>query len=473
METTYDVVIVGSGPAGYESALRARELGMTAALVENVELGGTCLNRGCIPTKALLHSSSLWRESANNGRLGITAENRAFDIGAMAARKNEVVNLMRAGLERTVASSGIAIIRGRAVVRGTGIVDVACDTGADEIVSLHSKSILLAAGSKPFLPPVPGIDLPRVFTSDSLLRLVPSLKNPIIVGGGAIGVEFASFYNDLGGKVTVVETMERILPLMDREISQTISMILKRRGVNIVTGKKLSSIAEKGNDGDTLLCELSDGSVLESDGVLVATGRRPSVEGLFADGLAVACDRGAIIVDEHFMTGIEGVYAVGDAIGGIQLAHAATAQGIAAVEHMAGIESSYRDRPVPSCVYTNPEIASVGLDSDAAAARGIKTVVGKTLSSMNARAVINMEDRGFAKLVFEETGNKTAGRILGAQIMCSRASDLVSELSTSISFGFSARDIASVIRPHPSWSELITQAARSALSSCPPPLSVK
>ena len=461
METAYDVVIIGSGPAGYESALRARELGMTAALVENAELGGTCLNRGCIPTKALLHSSSVWRESANAGRLGISEENRSFDIGAMAARKNEVVDFMRAGLERTVASGGVSIIRGRAVVRGSGLVDVACNAG--ETVTLHSKYILVAAGSKPFLPPIPGIDLPRVFTSDSLLRHVPFIKNPVIVGGGAIGMEFASFYNDLGCKVTVVETMDRILPLMDREISQNISMILKRRGVGIVTGMRIASIAERHTDSGMLLCALSDGSVLESDGVLVAAGRRPSGEGLFVDGLCVACDRGAIIVDEYFRSGVDGVYAVGDAIGGMQLAHAATAQGVAAIEHMAGVENPRRDRPVPSCVYTNPEIASVGLDADAAAARGIKTVVGKALSSINARAVINMEDRGFAKLVFEDAGDKTVGRIIGAQIMCSRASDLVSELSTSISFGLCARDIASVIRPHPSWSELITQAARSAL----------
>ncbi len=463
MSDEFDIAIIGSGPAGYEAALRARELGLSVILIERDSIGGTCLNRGCIPTKALLHSSGAYRCAAGMAALGVAANGLSFDFAAIIKRKDSVVTSLREGLTKRLAVAGVEIARGSATVEAPGLVSVRAGDGRREI---RSRNVLVSVGSRPSRPPIAGMDVAGVYDSDAFLSLPAFPPRAVIVGGGVIGIEFATFLNDLGSKVTIVEAAERVLPLMDKEISQNLSMILKRRGVTIHVGAKVEGFS-RNESGAELSCAVTaaDGSAITvlADAALVATGRVPNVGEVFASGLGVTMDGFFVAVNDRFETSVAGVYAVGDAIRGIQLAHAATAQGIAVVERLAGLTPSYRADTIPSCVYAEPEIATVGMTIETAAARGIATVAGKSLSSMNARAVINAEDRGFAKLIFEDLGAKGAGKILGASLVCARASDLAGEISTAIAAGLTARELASVVRPHPSYSEMITAAAREAL----------
>lgn len=475
MDISCDVAIIGGGPAGYEAALRARELGLSVVIAERDALGGTCLNRGCVPTKALLRAGELYREMGESSSLGLSAGGRSFDYAAVLARKDAAVAGIRAGLESLVAASGTTVVSGTAAIKGPRRVEIA---GADGVTGVDARYLLVATGCEPALPPISGIDHPRCFTSDTLLSYPEFLRSAVIVGGGVIGMEFASFLSDLGCAVTVLEAAPRILPLMDREIGQSLSMILKRRGVSFRTGARVVSV----DDGDpvgasgAIVARESSATVryevdgvpasAAAEGVLVATGRKADVSSLFADGFCVATERGFIKVDSDFMTSERGVYAAGDVTGGIQLAHAATAQALDAIDAIArdaGVAGAspvrYRAGAIPSCVYTSPEIASVGLTADGAKEAGIECVTGKALALANARSVIQSPERGFVKLVFERGSLRT----LGAQMMCERASDIASELSLAVSLGLTARELASSVRAHPTFSEMVTAAARAAL----------
>ena len=282
----------------------------------------------------------------------------------------------------------------------------------------------------------------------------------IIIGGGVIGTEMASVYAALGKQVTIVEAAERILPTMDREISQNMSMILKKRGVEIYTSALVSEISQQ---EDGLCCHFTakkEEKTAEADTILLSVGRRPCVGQLFADSFAVDCtERGFVMVDENFRTSVPSIYAVGDVIGRIQLAHAAESQGIAAVEHMQGQPVSVRHDLVPSCVYTTPEIAMVGITVDEAKKEGRAVITGKYVMSGNAKTVIEQQDRGFVKLVFDQESEV----LLGAQLMCARATDLISELTTAIAAGLTREQLAGIMRPHPTFSEGITEAAEAAV----------
>jgi dihydrolipoamide dehydrogenase len=445
--------------------LYARELGMTVVLAERDELGGTCLNRGCVPTKALLRAGDLYREIGEAAAFGVSVAARSFDYASIHARKDSTVSGIRKGLDSLVAASGATIVRGEATICAAGRVAVASDCAGD-VVSIEAKYVLIATGCVPAVPPIPGTDNPRVFMSDTLLSFPEFLRAPVIIGGGVIGMEFASFLSDMGSAVTVIEAAPRILPLMDREISQNLSMIMKKRGVAIFAGAKVLSIEALSSDLPLSVAFESGNEIrtVPADGVLVATGRKPDMGLLFADGFDVEQERGFIKVDASFMTSVPGVYAAGDITGRFQLAHAATAQGIAAVAHMAGLLGleapvhAYREDAIPACVYTSPEIASVGMTEEGAKNAGVSCVAGKALALANARSVIQSPERGFLKIVCEAQ----SGKVIGAQMMCERASDLVSELSLAISIGLTACDLASSVRAHPTFSEMITTAAKAA-----------
>ncbi len=451
----YQLIVIGAGPGGYEAAIRAAQLGLHTALIDRREIGGTCLNRGCIPTKAMLHSAQLYRDASRFDLFGLHTENTTFDWGKINDRKNEVVTKLRSGIEQLIKANKIDFFNKSASILGKNEVQL----GQGEEI-LHADNILIATGSVPARPRIPGLDLPGVITSDELLddpELAKSdglAKEILIIGGGVIGVEFASVFSALGCKVTIVEAMERILPTMDREISQSLNMVLKKRGVDIHTGSMVEKIEQQ--DGNLYCCFTEKGQAhrIPAQRILCAIGRRANTEGLFGEGFSVECDRGRIVTDDHFRTSVEGIYAIGDVTAKIQLAHMASAQGLNAVQIIAGKEPEINLNAVPGCIYTDPEIASVGLTEDEAKAQGIPVKKGKYLMTGNGRSVIDEQERGFIKII----AHAETDVILGAQLMCARATDIVSELSTAIVNGLTCAQLTSVIRPHPTFCEGVTEA---------------
>lgn len=447
----YQLIVIGGGPGGYVAAIRAAQLGMKTALVENRQIGGTCLNRGCMPTKALLHASSVYAESTHFEQLGLSASGLSYDIEKLHARKSEVVQTLRGGVEQLLAANNIDVIEGTGCITAPGLVSVNdADYAAD--------NILIATGSVPSRPPIPGLDLPGVVTSDEILEGEPrDYRSLVIIGGGVIGVEMASVYANLGCQVTIIEALERLLPTMDKEISQNLSMIFKKRGIKVFCSARVESISQ---EGDGLICSFShkdSPQTLQAEGVLVSIGRRPNTTGLFGPGFELATERGFVLVDEKFTTSVEGIYAVGDVIGGIQLAHKAEAEGMAAVEMMCGHNPATDPSMVPSCIYTNPEIASVGMTLDEAQKAGCEVKTAKYLMAGNGKSIIEMQDRGFIKVIFD--ANTDA--LLGIQMMCGRATDMIGEFTGHILNGTTHAQLLRGMRPHPSFCEGITEAVEA------------
>lgn len=448
---TYDLIIIGAGPGGYEAALEAADKGMKVALIEKDKLGGTCLNRGCVPTKTLMHTADIARELKDAAKFGVNISDYAVDAAKMQERKTEVLDTLRSGIAAMMKKGKVDVIEGIGVIEGTGKVRV-----GDEV--LEAKNIMIATGSKTFVPPIEGIDTPGVVTSDVLLDKADGIyEHLVIVGGGVIGMEFASLYAALGTKVTIIEALERVLAPLDKEISQNVKMIGKKRGMDI-HAKAMVEKFEPAADGKvvTYYREKDELQSVESDGVLVCIGRRACTDGLFAEGVEVEMNRDKIVVNDKYETSIPGVYAIGDVIGGIQLAHTATAEGRNAVAIMNGEEPTINMNVVPSCVYTNPEIATVGITADEAKAAGQAVITKKFIMSANGKSVLSDQERGFIKVVADTESRK----ILGAQMMCARATDMIGEFAIAISNELTLDDIADTIHPHPTFVEGINEAVR-------------
>ena len=446
----YDLIVIGAGPGGYEAALHAARLGLKTALVERRDVGGTCLNRGCIPTKTLLHAAEVYHEAKEAETFGVRAENVDFDLPAVFGRKQAVVEKLRGGVEALLKSARVTLLRGTGTILGTGRVRV---TNAEGETEYACANILAATGSVPARPPIPGLEL--AMTSDELLEGAETLyKSLVIIGGGVIGVELATFYADLGCPVTIVEGLDRLLPNMDKELGQNLAMLLKKRGVAIQTGAMVKGV-EKSENGLTVRFEQKGKpGAAEAEAVLCAIGRAPYTEGLFGPGLAPEYDRRRLRVDGQFRTSIPGVYAIGDVSSPVQLAHVATAQGLACVDALAGKTPGQELSLIPGCVYTRPEIATVGLTEAEAKERGIPVRTAKSLMSANGRTVILEGERGFMKLV----AHAETGKLLGAALMCERATDLISQLTLAISRGLAVRELRAIIRPHPTFEEALAQA---------------
>ncbi|MBQ7603431.1 MAG: dihydrolipoyl dehydrogenase [Clostridia bacterium] len=442
----YDLIVIGGGPGGYEAAVRAAGLGLKTALVEKDHPGGTCLNRGCIPTKVLLHASDLYNQAKNGALLGVSCD-PTYDLRAMYDYKRQTVEKLRGGVEALLKSSGVSVLRGTGTLTAKHTVTV-----GDAVIT--SRNILLATGSAPSRPPIPGLELPGVITSDELLEDAPSFRSVVIIGGGVIGVEFATFFSDLGVGVTIVEGLDRLLPQFDREIGQNLSMIMKKRGVGIFTGAMVKSVTKAGQELSVNFESGGKQSGAVAGAVLCAIGRRPFTDGLFGEGIAPETDGRRIKVNERFETSIEGVYAIGDVSSKIQLAHVATAQGICAVNLMTGNRNTVDLSVVPSCVYTRPEIASVGLTEQEAKESGIPVRTGKATTFSNGRTVIVSGARGFMKIVAHAETKK----ILGAQFMCENASDMIGSWGEAIANGMTPADMMKAMRPHPTFEEAVTPA---------------
>lgn len=466
-----DLVVIGAGPGGYEAAVEGAGKGMKVALVENRELGGTCLNRGCIPTKTLLHTADLYRELQSGPSIGLLVSGAEVDMAALGRRKDEVVEQLQKGIASLMKMNRIAVFKGTGTILDQNTVKVTPPDEENSPFFLETGRILIATGSVAAIPPIPGSELPGVVTSDGLLDKKELYRHLIIIGGGVIGMEFASVYSSLGRRVTVLEAMDRILPGMDKEISQNLKMILKKRGVDIHTGARVEEIKGQ-EDGSGLVCRYTqEDQAFEAtgEGVLIAVGRKAYTKGLITEESspqiqAMARERGYIVTDENYETSVPGIYSVGDVTGGIQLAHAAIAQGRSAVCHMAEgaltgeTEGAVKIRTdiVPSCVYTSPEIGCVGLDADGAKEKGIPVITKKYLMSANGKSLLSQQERGFIKVVADSESR----RILGAQMMCARATDMISQFGAAIANGLTLEDMAQVIFPHPTFSEGILEAVR-------------
>ena len=449
----YQLIVIGAGPGGYTAALRAAALGLHTAVVECREVGGTCLNRGCIPTKTLLHASQVYRDAVDGASMGVHAANATFDMGEIFAYKRGVSEKLRNGIHGLLKSAKVDLIEGVGRIAAPGQVDV---TAADGAVSRYTaERILIATGSVNVRPPIPGLDLPGVMTSDELLegcdRLYDSL---VIIGGGVIGVEFATFYRNLGCAVTLVEGMDRLLPNMDRELGQNLQQIMKKQGVEVLTNAVVQSLEQTESGLAVHVLQKGAEKTVTGEKVLCAIGRRAYWDGVFAEGMNPETRGKSLKVDENFQTSIPGVYAIGDASSVVQLAHVAAAQGTACVERMYGVADHVDLNVIPSCIYSTPEIAVVGITEAEAKERGIPAMVGKCTMFGNARTVIEDPGRCFMKIV----AHAETHEILGASLMCQHASDMISQISAAMVNHQTAEELRRVMRPHPSFEEAMTEA---------------
>jgi dihydrolipoamide dehydrogenase len=427
-------------------------------LIEEREVGGTCLNRGCIPTKALLKTAEAISLFSKSKELGIAATVSLIDAGVVKARKERVVKSLRIGVEHLLAKNGVEVLN------GNGRIDTAqrvmVKTADGEEVTVNCNRLIITTGSEPLIPAIPGIKLAGVITSDEALELTKIPESITIIGAGAIGMEFAAFYHSMGSKVTVVEAQETIIPNEDKEITAELLKIMKRQGIKFILKAKVQeiSMSEKGLETFIINGEEKE-IVLISEMVLVAVGRKLSGVSPDITALGIEVTKGSIVVNERMETNVPGVYAAGDVIGGSLLAHLAFAEGRVAAENAMGIQSRLNYKAVPACVYTNPEVASVGLSEQQAQEQGFSVKVGRFDFRNNGRALCHGEREGFVKIITEES----TGIILGARILGPHASELLSEITLAVSLGVKAEVLADMIHPHPALAEAVMEACGDAI----------
>jgi dihydrolipoamide dehydrogenase len=453
MSDTFDVIVIGSGPGGYVCAIRAAQLGLKTACVEKrATLGGTCLNIGCIPSKALLQSSEEFEKAAHALKdHGILVDSVKLDLARMQTRKQEVVTANTKGVEFLFRKNKVTWLKGTGKIAAPGQVDV------DGTV-YQTKNIVIATGSESVpLPGVP-VDEKQIVTSTGALELDKVPGHLVVVGGGVIGLELGSVWQRLGAKVTVVEFLDRIAVGMDTEMATSFQRILQKQGMTFRLGAKVTG-ATTAADGVSLSIELvkgGDAETLKADVVLVAIGRRPYTDGLGLDAAGVVLDdRKRVKVDGHWQTNVPGIYAIGDVIAGPMLAHKGEDEGVAVAELLAGQAGHVNYDAIPSVVYTWPEVAWVGKTEDELKAAGADYTVGKFPFTANGRARAMGDTDGFVKLL----ADKTTDRLLGAHVLGPDAGHLIAELTTAIEFGASAEDVARICHAHPTLSEAVKEAA--------------
>lgn len=444
------IAIIGGGPGGYVAAIRAAQLGAEVTVFEFDKLGGTCLNRGCIPTKALLHTTELYHKLLEEANNGLIVENARIDSDKLHKRKKQVVRSLVSGVGVLMKKNNIRVVNERATLLEGKKVKF-----GDNVEDFDK--VVLASGSEPINLPIPGFESKNVIDSTGALELEDTPKSMVIVGGGVIGVEMAQIYSSLGAEVTIVELAGNILPGVDLDVVNTMRSILEFNQIKVMTDSKLVKIEEN----DELFCTIqsADGDmIVQSEYVLMSVGRKPYYEGLGHENI-VKNEDGVPVVDENFETSVDGVYAIGDLNKQIMLAHAASAQGIKAVEHAMGHVGHYNSKAVPACIYTSPEIASVGLTEEEAKEQGIEYKVSKYSLVGNGKSMIENNGVGFVKLISGAEFND----IIGAHIIGPRATDMIAELVLAINMELTAEEIASTIHPHPTVSEAIQEAAHGLL----------
>lgn len=450
MAVQYKVVVIGGGPGGYVAAIRAAQLGASVALVEKGSVGGTCLNRGCIPTKALAAGVEVIHAVRRAAEFGVTTGEVVVDFGRLMERKDQVVARLVQGVEFLLKKNRVELIRGTARLSGKGRVTV---EGPEGVSGLEAENIILATGTGPARVKAFGYDGERVITSDEALKLGEVPKRLLIIGGGVIGCEFACIFSALGSKVTVVEIMPTILPLLDKEAARQMQGLLKRQGIAIKNRVKIQEVKKL---QDSLAAVLEGGEEIEADRVLISVGRVMSLEGLGLEEAGVALgDRGQVVVNDRMETTVPGIYAIGDITGGVQLAHVASAQGMAAADNIMGLSRAMDYRVVPSCIFTRPEAASVGITSQEAEEKGINFKTGKFPLLASGKALTMGETDGFVKIL----ASGETDRILGVHIVGPHATDLIAEATVAMQAGFTAGRLAATIHAHPTLAEALMEAA--------------
>ena len=453
---SYDLVVIGTGPGGYVCAIRAAQLGLKVAVVEKRKThGGTCLNVGCIPSKALLHASEMFEEASHTfAKLGVVVEPK-LDLTAMMAHKQETVDANVNGVGFLLKKNKIEPFHGTASIPAAGKVVVTAEDGKTQ--ELETKSIVIATGSES--APLPGvaIDEKVVVTSTGALEIGAVPKELVVVGAGVIGLEIGSVWSRLGAKVTVVEYLDRILPGMDGEVAKQFQRILEKQGFGFMLGSKVTKV-ETGGAGATVTVEPSAGGeakTLNADIVLVAIGRRPNTDGLGLDKAGVATERGRVVIDDHFKTNVPGIYAIGDVVRGPMLAHKAEDEGVAVAEIIAGKHGHVNYDAIPGVVYTSPEVASLGKTEEELKAAGVDYKVGKFPFTANGRARAMRQTDGFVKVL----ADAKTDRVLGCHIIGPRAGDLIAEVTVLMEFGGSSEDLARTCHAHPTLAEAVKEAA--------------
>ena len=453
----FDAVVLGGGPGGYECAIRLAMNGKKTALIEEDKLGGTCLNRGCIPTKTLLHCADVYYEATHSEAFGITAGDVKFDYAKFIERKNAVSKQLSNGVGFLEKSHGVEVIKARGVLEDSRTISLS----NGEIVK--ANAIVLATGSVPVSLPIPGLDLPGVMDSTGLLNMTTCPKHIIVVGGGVIGIEFATFFYRLGVKVTVVEMLDRILGPLDKDITDFVENKLKKNGVELVLGVKVESI-EAGLKVNYSAVKDGTRGYVEGDVVLMAGGRKGNTANIGLEKIGLKTDRkGLIDVDGLCRTSVPGVYAIGDINGKMQLAHVASAQGLIVADHIAGKPCKQLNyNHIPSCVYCNPETAMVGMTEEQARKTGKDIGVGIFNLSGNGKALTMGQNEGIVKFVFD----KTTDEILGFHVIGPRATDLAAEVAAVMECEGTISEIGNTVHPHPTVSEVVMEAAHACHGCC-------
>ncbi len=448
----YQLAVIGGGPGGYVAAICGAKLGLKTVLIEKEKMGGTCLNCGCIPTKSLLQSAHTFHAVKNCKKLGIQASDVSYDYAAIAKRKDSMVRRLRGGVEGLLKAAGVEVVFAEATLEADNTI-VAGDR------HIQASSIIVATGAEPNILPISGADLPNVLCSTKTLELTEAPKSVIIIGGGVIGMEFASFYNDLQIPVTILEFMPTVLTGLDADVVNLMTKRFKKNGVVIHTNAKVTGIED--GEQKTVAYEL-DGKLekVSADIVIMATGRKPVTAGLENSGLDI--QKQSITVDDQMRTNVPNVYAIGDCTGKIQLAHVASAQGIVAAHNAAGKLKHMRYDIVPACVYTSPEIACVGLTEQEARNQGDDIKIGSFPVAANGKSMILGESDGFCKLI---THAKT-GKILGCHMVAPTATDMIGEIVATMQAEGTVEDLASAIHPHPTVNEIIMEAAHDVEGLC-------
>ena len=459
-KTSYDLIVIGSGPGGYVAAIRAAQLGMDVACVETDKLGGVCLNIGCIPTKAMLTSALLVNEMKDASKHGIHANEVTFDLGPAQERSRGVAEQMAKGIAFLFKKNKITHIQGYGRLKGKGKVEVASQDGSSTLY--EAKNVIIATGSRPRDLPVLKIDEERIWSSTGALMQKAAPESLFIVGAGAIGMEFADVYSAYGTKVTLVEALDRILPLEDAEVSKFMERTYKKRGIDIHTGARFQK-AEIHDNGVlvTFTDKKDEEHQIKVDYVLSAVGRVPNSEDVGLESAGVETDeRGFIKVNAHLATNVPGVYAIGDVAGRQLLAHKASHEGIVCVEHMAGAGHHTVDYGnVPNCTYCHPEVASVGLTEEQAKEQGYDVEVGKLPWVAIGRAVAAGHADGFVKIIRD----KKCSEILGAHIVGPHATELIAEFVVGRHLESTVEEMELAMHPHPTLSEGVSEGALAAL----------
>ena len=456
MADVFDVIVIGSGPGGYVTAIRASQLGMKVAIVERTELGGICLNWGCIPTKALLKSGEMYETLGHLVDYGLSVEKRAFDFAAVIGRSRTVAAQLNAGVTYLMKKHKIEVVVGTAKLE-KGSVAPTVSVGARKLTAKH---VIVATGARARTIPAIGLepDGERIWTYREALVPKAAPKAMVVIGSGAIGMEFASFYRALGSEVTVIEMLPRILPVEDEEVSKAAHKAFEKRGIKFRVGAAVKKLS-KTKAGVALEIEAGGkAETLEADVCIVAVGIVGNVEDMGLEALGVKIDRTHIVTDSHGGTGVPGLYAIGDVAGPPWLAHKASHEGVHCIEHIAGLKPSNLTSPIPGCTYTNPQIASVGLTEAQAKEQGLEPKVGRFPFKVNGKAIASGETEGFVKTVFD---GKT-GALIGAHLIGHEVTEMIQGYVLAMTLEATEEDIQATVFPHPTMSEAMHESALDA-----------